>query len=102
MRKARTQALVPPLKTVDPIYRTPEYAAWRQAVIARAGGRCQDPECRAPHRRGQRLYADHVVELKDGGAPFDVSNGMARCGASHTRKTARARAARRHPAPHQG
>lgn len=86
-------AALPP-KTVAPIYQTPEYAAWRAAVIARANGRCQDRNCTARHYPGQRLFADHVVELKDGGAPFDVSNGLARCGASHTRKTAAARAAR--------
>lgn len=36
----------------------------------------------------ERLFADHIVELKDGGAPFDVANGQALCGAHHTLKTA--------------
>lgn len=84
----------PPPKTADSIYSTPEYAAWRAAVIARAGGRCQAPNCKGRHFPGQRLFADHVRELRDGGAPFDVKNGQALCGAAHSAKTAQARAAR--------
>jgi hypothetical protein len=84
----------PAPKRADPIYATPEYRQWRTIVIRRAGGRCQDPECRTPERTGIRLFADHVKELKDGGAPFDPDNGLARCGACHTRKTARERAKR--------
>ena len=86
-------ARLPP-KTSEPIYQTAEYATWRAAVISRAGGRCQDQRCAFPHRRGNRLFADHVIELKDGGAPFDVNNGLARCGSCHTRKTAEERAKR--------
>jgi len=83
-----------PAKVADSHYATPEHRAWRAKVIARAGGRCQDPRCAAPGRSGARLFADHVVELRDGGAPFDVANGLARCGACHTRKTNEARAER--------
>ena len=84
----------PEPKRVDPIYKTPEYESWRAEVIGRAHGRCQDPRCQHPGRRGMRLFADHVVELKDGGAPFDPSNGLARCGSCHSRKTAEERAKR--------
>lgn len=94
IRTIETRAVLPPPKTAAPIYRTPEYARWRAEVIARANGRCQDPDCKARHYPGQRLFADHIVELRDGGAPFDPANGMARCGSSHTRKTAHARAVR--------
>ena len=75
-------------------YLTPEHKAWRSAVVARAGGCCQ-----ACGRSGVRLYADHVVELRDGGAPLDPSNGQALCGACHTRKTAAARAVRQGSRP---
>lgn len=81
----------PPPKRVASIYQTPEYAAWRKLVIERAGGRCQGHGC---GRTGTRLFADHRVELKDGGAPYDVANGQALCGSCHTRKTAAAKAAR--------
>lgn len=94
VRTADTSIAKAAPKVVAPIYQTPEYDRWRAAVIARAGGRCQDTRCEFPHRRGLRLFADHVVELKDGGAPFDPKNGRALCGSCHTRKTAAARARR--------
>ena len=75
------------------IYGTVEYREWRWTVIARSGGHCQDPACAAP-MRSTRLFCDHVVELRDGGAPFDVANGMVRCGACHSRKTLAERARR--------
>lgn len=84
----------PPAKVAASIYATAEYAAWRRIVIKRAEGRCQALTCQAPGRRASRLFADHVVELRDGGDPFDPGNGQALCGACHTHKTAIARAAR--------
>ena len=92
MLNLQTAAL--PAKVADPIYGTAEYRRWRGIVIGRAGGRCRDPHCAQPFRAGIRLFADHVVELKDGGAPFDPDNGLARCGACHTRKTVAERARR--------
>ena len=82
-----TRSAVPPPKTAEPIYASREYAEWRRIVISRAHGYCQDPSCKYPNRYGIRLFADHVIELKDGGAPFDPSNGLARCGSCHTIKT---------------
>lgn len=87
-----------PPKVAAPIYGTPEYAEWRRVVIARAHGHCQSRGC---IRSGVRLFADHIVELKDGGAPFDPRNGQALCGSCHTTKTARARA-ERHLTPGAG
>lgn len=84
-----TNAVRIPSKVANPHYNTPEHAAWRAAVLAQAGGRCVD--C---GRSDGRLFADHVVELQDGGAPFDVGNGAARCGSCHSRKTAAERARR--------
>lgn len=89
-----TKVKLPP-KHTDRIYSTPEYRTWRSAVIHNANGRCQDPMHHCSHEPRARLYADHVRELKDGGAPFDVGNGLARCASCHTSKTAQARAARR-------
>jgi hypothetical protein len=78
-------------KTADPHYLTPEHRAWRAAVIRRAGGLCQAPRC---GRAGVRLFADHIRELQDGGAPLDVANGQALCGRCHAFKTVRERARR--------
>ncbi|MES5483590.1 HNH endonuclease [Bradyrhizobium sp. INPA03-11B] len=85
-------------KQVDPHYSTARHAAWAEQVKANAGYRCEwikddGQRCgrSAPHHR---MFADHIKELKDGGAPFDPANGRCLCGSHHTRKTAAARAAR--------
>src|SRR5262245_20442853 len=53
-------------------------AAWKKLlgeIIAERGRRCQDVNCRTPHRgAGRRIYGDHVIELRDGGAPLDKRN----------------------------
>lgn len=85
-------------KVADPFYLS---SAWRELVerlkVERFGSvenvRCEDPVCRAPWRRG-RVAGDHIVELKDGGAPLDPRNVMFRCPSCHTRKTNAARASR--------
>lgn len=94
LRAADTRIVKPAPKQVDPIYSTADYRRWREAILARAGGRCQDTACKDPTRAGMTLFADHIIELKDGGAPFDLANGMARCGSCHTSKTLRARGER--------
>lgn len=81
----------PAPKTADPHYQTQEHRAWSAAVIRRAGGVCQGERC---GRTDTRLFADHIVELKDGGAALDPANGQALCGTCHTTKTHRQRARR--------
>lgn len=66
--------------------------SWREArALALALGNHQCAECA---RRGCTLYVDHVIELTDGGAPYDQANLRPLCGACHTRKTHRARTER--------
>lgn len=84
-----TAAAKPQPKVKDAHYYTPDHRAWSRSVIARAGHACQ--HC---GRTNTRLFADHITELQDGGAPFDPANGQALCGACHTRKTVAARADR--------
>lgn len=84
-----TRTAQPPPKEADPHYSTPEHRHWRAIVLARAGYKCED--C---GRSNCRLFADHIKERKDGGADFDPSNGMCRCGACHSKKTAAVRAQR--------
>jgi hypothetical protein len=87
-----------PAKVAKSIYHTPEYLAWRGAVIARAGGQCEaiDKGRRCPKAQPRhRMFADHKHEITDGGARFDPAIGECLCGAHHTLKTARARATRR-------
>ncbi|WP_082701933.1 HNH endonuclease [Novosphingobium sp. FSW06-99] len=99
MATASGRSVALPPKTVAPVYQTREHRAWRDQVIARAGARCEfvdenGERCKksAPYHR---LFADHMVEIKDGGPLHDIANGQCLCGAHHAAKTARARAARR-------
>jgi len=70
-------------------------AAWKRLIrdiIARRGRQCEDPACKTPNRgRGKRVYGDHIVELKDGGAPLDAGNILLRCAACHSLKTHKAK-----------
>jgi len=40
------------------------------------------------------IYVDHVIELEDGGAPFDKNNALLRCPACHVRKGGKVRGER--------
>jgi len=84
----------PAPKQKDAIYNDPRYLKWRTQVLHRAGGRCQGPECAVPGGRTGKLYPDHITEIRDGGAEFDLANGWALCPPCHGRKTAAARAKR--------
>ncbi|HVL70255.1 MAG TPA: HNH endonuclease signature motif containing protein [Beijerinckiaceae bacterium] len=81
LRPLAPARLQPRPKETDPHYGTQAHKAWRAEVLKRAGHRCED--CGA----GGKLYADHVVEIRDGGAPLDPANGRALCSSCHTRKT---------------
>jgi 5-methylcytosine-specific restriction protein A len=81
----------PAAKRVNPHYLTPDHRAWRDAVLTRAGHRCQWPGC---GKRERVMYADHIVELEDDGAPLELNNGQCLCAAHHTVKTNMRRTAR--------
>ena len=97
LQTVETRTALPEPKRADSDLLTPEHRAWRLAVMQRAGWQCQAIEggvrCgkRSPEHR---LFADHVVERKDGGAATDPANGQALCGAHHQAKTMAARADR--------
>jgi len=85
-------------KVANTIFETPEYKVWRDKVIRRAGGRCEAiDDGRRCYKAlpTHRMFADHRIERRDGGALFDPDNGQCLCGSHHTAKTAAARAARR-------
>ena len=94
----------PELKQADPFYHSAGHEAFRNAVLSRAGFRCEWVEngerCDKAAPR-HRLYADHIKERRDGGDPFDPKNGMCLSGSHHTIKTQRERA-RRLAAPSGG
>ena len=103
LRSLDTRSVRPPptpitpqqrFKKADPIYSSPEFRAWRAAVVSRAGGRCEayDHGHRCTKKQPQhRMFADHRDEISDGGAPFDIANGQCLCGPHHLMKTAQAR-----------
>lgn len=97
LRTFDARKVKPPAKRADPELLTAAHRAWRDAVLARAGGRCEWVEggVRCPKAEpGHRLVADHIVERRDGGAALDPANGQALCWSHHTAKTAAARARR--------
>jgi 5-methylcytosine-specific restriction enzyme A len=81
-----TRTAFPAAKQADAFYSGREYLAWREAVIARANGVCEATEC---NRAEPRMFADHIAEVRDGGAKYDIANGQCLCGSCHSRKTAR-------------
>jgi 5-methylcytosine-specific restriction protein A len=88
-----------PIKRAEAFYLSAEWRAFIDALVIerfgrREDARCEDPECKYPERRGIRVFGDHIRERKDGGAPFDRSNILCRCGSCHTRKTAAERGRR--------
>jgi 5-methylcytosine-specific restriction enzyme A len=62
-------------------------------LIATRGRRCEEPRCDAPNvGADQKLYGDHVNELRDGGAPLDPANvtlGVRRVTAARRRRKRR-------------
>ena len=98
IRMTRPSVRVLDLRTAPPAPKRPdrdfgsaEHRAWRDAVIARAGRRCEwltdGRRCERAETDGTRMFADHIVEVRDGGSPLALSNGQCLCGAHHTVKT---------------
>ncbi len=85
----RTAALPP--KVADSFYSSPAWIALRDRVRREAGGRCQVAGC---GRIERGMIVDHIVELKDGGAPLDRSNARLMCRSHHNQKTVTERAKR--------
>jgi 5-methylcytosine-specific restriction protein A len=95
VRSTNTAALKPPPKIADPVYATPEFRAWRANVVARAGGQCEAIDqsgfrCSRAQPK-HRMFADHILELRDGGSLLDLANGQCLCGSHHEIKTAEIR-----------
>lgn len=73
---------------------TPEHRRWRIAVLRRDSYQCQ--ACGHQGAPGDGIIqADHILNIKRGGAPHDPDNGQALCKHCHDHKTqAEARAAK--------
>lgn len=88
----RLRALPPRIKAMpkqaESFYTSPEWRGLMRSIKAKRGNWCQ--VCGS----GGRIYGDHIIELKDGGAKLDENNVRLLCHGCHQRKTAEARAAR--------
>lgn len=80
------RATVPP-KVADSFYQSPAWREFASTVKKERGYRCEEVDC---GYRGPRLIADHIIEVKDGGALVDRRNILIRCMPCHNRKTAQA------------
>jgi 5-methylcytosine-specific restriction protein A len=96
---ANLNTATPPAKVADPFYLSSAWIALRDRVRREAGGRCQAPGC---GRADRRMYADHIIELKDGGGPLDRTNVWLLCPTHHALKTAAERATRTACRPGEG
>ena len=83
------------LKVADPLYGAAVWVALRQRLLRERGAHCESPLCTSPHRGADGvIYADHIVELADGGAPLDERNVQLLCRSCHKIKTAYTRGER--------
>jgi hypothetical protein len=97
VRTTNTATVPLPRRQMDPVYSTPEFQRWRAHVVARADGQCEaiDNGYRCTKAQPEhRMFADHIIELKDGGSAFDPNNGQCLCSSHHVRKTIEARSKR--------
>lgn len=82
-----TKKLKAPEKVADSFYSSPEWKELMRQIFKERGRRCQDEACKTPRNVWGKLYGDHIVELKDGGAPLDKANILIRCAPCHAAKT---------------
>lgn len=78
----------PPVKLADPFYQTRGWRQFASLIKSQRGYVCE--ECAHDGRKTPWLiHADHITEIKDGGAALDPLNIMLRCQPCHNRKTSR-------------
>ena len=77
-------------KVALPFYQSPEWRELKASVIRERGKRCEAKGCGAVGF----VIADHIVEIRDGGAKLDRLNIKLLCAKCHRRKTAKAKRAR--------
>jgi hypothetical protein len=91
--KALPSKIAPAANRADPYYLTPEHRAWREAVIARAGGVCEWPGCgRREARICWAITRSRSKTIPPRSSTF--GNGWCLCARHHSLKTARARSDR--------
>lgn len=94
-----TRKAKPLPKKADPHYQTAEHEQWARKVKNRAGWRCEHVEngvrCERSRAHGDRIYADHILEIRDRpDLKLSLDNGAAKCAEHNVRKGIEARAMR--------
>lgn len=74
-------------KVALPFYKSKDWRDLVARLIAKRGRRCEAKGC----GQGGRIYADHVVEIRDGGSTLDERNIQLLCAKCHGVKTEAAR-----------
>jgi 5-methylcytosine-specific restriction enzyme A len=82
--------IAPIPKEADAFYLSPEWRKLVDAIKRERGCKCEKCGAHPP----VRILGDHIIELKDGGAPFDKRNIMLLCLPCHNKKTAEAKRGR--------
>jgi 5-methylcytosine-specific restriction protein A len=72
-------------KQTDPFYRTYRWRRFAEHIVNKRGRRCE--RCGVIPPIDKRVFVDHIIELRDGGAPFDEDNVEVLDGSCHTTKT---------------
>jgi 5-methylcytosine-specific restriction endonuclease McrA len=72
----------------NPIYRTMAWKRARQRVLDRDSHQCR---IGLSGCRGRATSADHIIELAEGGSPYDDSNLQAACVPCNSAKSNRRR-----------
>ena len=72
------------MKQADGFYLSPAWRRFRDAYISRHP-LCE--HCQGQGRDVPAFIVDHVIELKDAGAPYDAANVQALCRHCHNVKT---------------
>lgn len=71
----------------DPRYNLQRWKQVRARAIAMYGRRCAVTGCTSDMTRPRMTHVDHIVEVQDGGAFWDINNVQVVCYAHHTSKT---------------
>jgi 5-methylcytosine-specific restriction protein A len=77
-----TRTVRPPPKVVESFYSSQEWKTTAAAIKKRDGYKC----VKCGNGR-DRLYVDHIIERKDGGADYDHGNLRSLCPSCHGVKT---------------
>lgn len=76
-------------QTYDEVYNTTRWRLIRDLRLKASCGLCD--MCRENGIIAKADVVDHIIEIKDGGEPFDLRNTQSLCHYHHNKKTAKER-----------